>query len=297
MTASLRRIWLIAANTGTEILRQRVYHVLLLFGLLIVGGASFFSQFTFDEQAKFIKDFSLGAMTLTGTLMGVVVVAQMLPAEIESRTLFTVLSKPVLRHEFLLGKFFGASALLVFSVLLMGVVLGGVLHAQERSLLADLDAETTRQRSEENLDESKLTQVRAKILAQTRDPQLALAVGLVSLRLVLVAGIALLISTFSTSIAFTVVATGMVYILGHLLQPAREIWLDPASHAGWIERTFVQAASFVLPDFQVFKIVDEIASGSQTIGWSHGAGVAAYVICYTVVLLLGACSIFSTKEL
>ena len=103
------RISAIALNTLTESVRQKVYLLLILVALVFIATASFFSQFSFGgvgqdpvEQLKFIKDFCLGAISIFGMLIAVVGTAQLLPNEVENRTIYTVLSKPVRRFEFLL---------------------------------------------------------------------------------------------------------------------------------------------------------------------------------------------------
>ena len=102
---SLGRVGTVAANTFVESLRQKVYNILIIFALVVIASASFFSQFTFSEQLKFVKDFCLGAVSVFGTLIAIVGTAQLLPAEMESRTIYTILAKPVRRVEFLLGKY------------------------------------------------------------------------------------------------------------------------------------------------------------------------------------------------
>src|SRR3989304_2598197 len=97
---SPKRVWIIALNTFTEAARQKVFNVLLIFALVIIASASFFAQFTFTEQLKFVKDFCLGALSVFGTLIAIVGTAQLLPGEVENRTIYTILAKPVRRFEF-----------------------------------------------------------------------------------------------------------------------------------------------------------------------------------------------------
>ncbi|MEM6601983.1 MAG: ABC transporter permease subunit, partial [Verrucomicrobiota bacterium] len=106
------RITTIAKNTLIESLRQRVLLVLLLFGLVLTGASLYFTHFTFIDEFKFLKDIGSAAISVTGLLVAMIGAAQLIPAEIERRTIYTVLSKPVRRFEFLLGKYFGLLALL-----------------------------------------------------------------------------------------------------------------------------------------------------------------------------------------
>ena len=99
-------------NTLTEAVRQKVFNFFLIIGLVFIASASFFAQFTFGEQMKFIKDTCLGVISVISTLIAIVGTAQLLPSEVENRTIYTILAKPVRRFEFLLGKFFGSLLLL-----------------------------------------------------------------------------------------------------------------------------------------------------------------------------------------
>src|SRR5579871_3605149 len=128
---SLRRVGVIATNTLTEAIRQKVWIFLVIIGLAI-----FFSQYSFadqQEQIKFIKDTSLGVISVISTLIAIVGTAQLLPNEVENRTIYTILAKPVRRFEFLLGKFCGSLLLLALSVAAMCVMFALVLWIKEQS--------------------------------------------------------------------------------------------------------------------------------------------------------------------
>src|SRR5271154_157280 len=124
---SLHRVGVIAVNTLTEAVRQKVFILFLLIGLVFIASAIFFAQFTFGEQMKFIKDTCLGVISVISTLIAIVGTAQLLPSEVENRTIYTILAKPVWRFEFLLGKFYGSVLLLTLSVAAMCLLFGAVL--------------------------------------------------------------------------------------------------------------------------------------------------------------------------
>ena len=209
---SLSRVWIIAVNTLTEAVRQKVFNFFLIFGLIFIASASFFAQFTFGEQLKFIKDTCLGVISVISTLIAIVGTAQLLPNEVENRTIYTILAKPVRRIEFLLGKFLGSLSLLGISVAAMCLLFGAVLFIKEQSMLREL-----RQGFTQNLppsDVADLNQQMRQIPKQVLDVDLVKAVLAELVKAALVAAITLLVSTFSTSLVFNVVVPFLLITWG-----------------------------------------------------------------------------------
>ena len=97
------RITAIASNTLLELVRLKVFYFMLLFALLIIGSSAFMVRFTFQQQFQVLKDVSLGAMSIFTWLLATLATAMLLPKDVEDRTLYTILAKPVPRFEYLLG--------------------------------------------------------------------------------------------------------------------------------------------------------------------------------------------------
>ena len=135
---SLQRVSVVAANTLTEAVRQKVIILFLLIGLVFIVLAVVLAQFTFGEQMKFIKDTSLGVISVITTLIAIVGTAQLLPSEVENRTIYTILAKPVRRFEFLLGKFCGGLLLVLLGMALMCVLFAAVLWVKEQGMIREL---------------------------------------------------------------------------------------------------------------------------------------------------------------
>ncbi len=104
---SLWRIRAITANTLTELTRLKVFYVLLVFALVLIGSSIFMAQFSFQQEFQILKDVSLGAISLFTSLLAIVATARLLPQDIEDRTLYTILAKPVPRFEYVLGRITG----------------------------------------------------------------------------------------------------------------------------------------------------------------------------------------------
>jgi hypothetical protein len=298
MIASLDRIIVIARNTLTEAIRQKVLSVLLLFGLVLICTSVFFSQLVIDQQIKFIKDFGCGAIGLIGFAIAILSTAQLLPQELHNRTIYTILAKPVRRAEFLFGKFFGVVLLLSLSVALMSLAFAGTLAWQESQGLAatqDLYDRTPHWQNSPDLVSQYHHDIGA-IETQVRDPQLIEAILLIFAKLVMTSAIALLISTFSTSFIFTVITTTMLYLVGHLESVARAVWLQRGAETSIWQSGFVGFISLLVPDLNSFTIIDEILAGNK-VPWSATFNLLGYAGVYIIVLLAVSELIFRNREI
>ncbi len=282
---SLYRVWIIGLNTFTESMRQKVFNILLVFALVAIGSASFFTEFTFSVQLKFVKDFCLGAMSVFGTVSAIVGTAQLLPNELETRTIYTILAKPVRRLEFILGKYTGAAMLLFLTVLVMSVMTGVVLKFKETRLIAD--ARQDLQQSVSSEDRALAEQDLARIRAEARDMDMVKAVILIFVKLSLLAAITLLISTISTSMVFNVAIAFMVFFAGHMRSTAAEAW---AQHKIWL------ALLAVIPDLGAFNVADDINLGN-VIPWQHVGQVTVDGLARIVVILIATHLIFAKREI
>src|SRR6202030_3347667 len=113
----------------------KVFYVLLLFALLLIGSSIFMAQFTFQQEFQILKDVSLGAMSIFTSLLAIVATARLIPQDIEDRTVYTILAKPVPRFEYLLGKLTGVLLLLAIGILLMSAMFVVILYVREQNVL------------------------------------------------------------------------------------------------------------------------------------------------------------------
>src|SRR6266478_715546 len=91
------RVFAITSNTLTELTRQKVFYVLLIFALVLIGSSVFMARFSFQQEFQIMKDVSLGAMSIFSSLLAIVATARLIPQDIEDRTVYTILAKPVPR--------------------------------------------------------------------------------------------------------------------------------------------------------------------------------------------------------
>lgn len=283
LTDSIRRINAIASNTLTEALRQKTLHVLFLFGVAIVASSNFFTQFAFQEQFKFFKDIGYAGISWTGLIIALLGAAQLIPAEMERRTIYVVMSKPVQSFEFILGKYLGLVALLTLMIAVMSLIFAGLLWWKETELV---------QAALKSADQGLI----AKIHAEARDPRLLQAILLVWAKLCVIASISVLLSTVATSTIFIIAMTIVVYIIGHLQTIAREMWLSQEGGIHLWEKAFLGVVTFLVPDLNAFNLIDEIIAGHAT-WWSQTGELLLYSLVYVVVLLLVSSLIFENREL
>src|SRR5947207_7885672 len=132
---SFSRVLAITINTLSELTRLKVFYFLLIFALLLIGSSIFMAQLTFQQEFQILKDVSLGAMSIFTSLLAIVATARLIPQDIEDRTVYTILAKPVPRFEYLLGKIAGVLLLLAISTFVMGAAFLLVLYVREQAML------------------------------------------------------------------------------------------------------------------------------------------------------------------
>src|SRR5881296_1598102 len=286
---SFSRIRAITVNTLTELTRLKVFYVLLVFALLLIGSSMFVAQFTFQQEFQILKDVSLGAMSIFTSLLSIVATARLIPQDIEDRTVYTILAKPVPRFEYLLGKIAGVLLLLAISTAVMGGAFLLVLYMREQAVLHA----TLRHMSgvpREQVDDA-LRVIRSSALNIDIFP----GIVIIYLKACLLAALTLFVSTFATTNIFTIVVMAFIYFIGHLQATAREYWLQEHS-SGLLTRVFLAIVALLFPDLQAFNLVDDIVAGTA-ISLGLFFKTALLGIFYTAIYTLLAAFVFYGKEL
>lgn len=286
---SLSRVWALALNTLTELTRQKIFYFLLLFALLIIGNSAFAARFSFAEEFQMLKDVALGAMSIFSSLLAILATAMLLPRDIEDRTLYTILAKPVPRFEYLLGKLAGVLFLLLIAVGVMALLFLAVLYFREQTVL-----EITRRQLGSVPSDERDAAIQA-ITDSTFNWNLLPGIALIYCKAAIIAAVTLLISTFASSGIFTVITSVMVYFIGHLQATAREFWLQ-TSEGTWFTRPLLAAIALIFPDFQAFSLTDDIVVGTP-VPLDLFLQTGALAVLYVMVYYLIAAFILSGKEL
>ena len=286
---SFSRLFAITTNTLTELTRLKVFYVLLVFALVLIGSSIFMAQFSFQQEFQILKDVSLGAMSIFTSLLAIVAAARLIPQDVEDRTIYTILAKPVPRLEYLLGKIAGVLLLLAISTFVMSAVFLFVLYAREQSVIQM----TMRQMSGAPREqvEDALRAIRSSALNIDLFP----GIIIIYLKACLLAALTLFVSTFATTNIFTIVVMAFIYFIGHLQATAREYWLHEHS-SGWVTRVLLAIVALLFPDLQAFNLVDDIVAGAA-ISIALFLKTAVLGIFYTTIYTLLAAFVFYGKEL
>jgi ABC-type transport system involved in multi-copper enzyme maturation permease subunit len=247
----LGRLLAVAANTFRETVRERVLYNLVFFALVMTAAGLLLAQLSIRQEAKIIKDIGLAAMDLFGTLIAVFIGVGLVSKEIERRSLFPLLAKPLTRDEFYLGKFTGLTFVLLVNV---AVMTGGIYL----TLLA---------------------------VGKRADAGLLVAAYPILLGLGLVVAIAMLFSTLTSSTLAAVLTVGVV-IAGRSADVVRNMREVAPAVPAWL----VTLVYGVLPNFRNFDFKDRAAYGDPVSGTVLGF-VTLYAAAYiTILLALGLLS-------
>ena len=279
----------IARNTFTELVRQKVFYFLMIFALLVIGNSAFMAKFSFQEQFQMLKDISLGAMSVFGSIIAILATANFLPKDMEDRTIYTILAKPVPRFSYLLGKLCGICSLLAVSILLMSAVFLAVLWIRESTVLAETRAQLQGASAEEIAAAVK------EVTNATFHINLIPGIAVIFLKSALLASLTLFLSTFATSSIFTILMATALYFIGHLQSTAREYWLAGVD-VQWWSRLLAALVSLLFPDLQAFNLTDDIIAGAA-VPMAVFAGTIGLGLLYISVYFSLAALVFSDREL
>jgi len=292
------RILVIATHTFTQLVRMKVFYFMGIFAVIAIA-SNFFDlpQHEGPESVganvlRSIKSWSLGAMTLFSVVLSIVATALLLPKDVEDRTLYTILAKPVPRFDYLAGKLLGVLMLVFVSLACMDLLMTAVLHIRTGMVVAQ-QAEMA---AAMGWPQDAIDSLRSDTLAHGPNAALQGAVFAVFLRAAIMASLALLISTFSTSTLFTTIVSFLIYFIGHFQADARDVYLH-AGQAG--EGVFARLAalllSLVLPDFQLFNVIDSVIEG-QALPLIALGKLALVGLYYALFFTFVSWFIFADKE-
>ncbi len=279
----------VASNTFTELVRQKVFYFLMIFALLVIGNSAFMAKFSFQEQFQMLKDISLGAMSVFGSLIAILATANFLPKDMEDRTIYTILAKPVPRFSYLLGKLCGIFGLLAVSILLMSALFLAVLWIREGTVLNETRAQLQGATAEEIAAAVK------EVTNATFNINLLPGIVVIFFKSALLASLTLFLSTFATSSIFTILMATALYFIGHLQSTAREYWLAGVD-VHWWSRLLAALVSLLFPDLQAFNLTDDIIAGAA-VPMTLFAGTIGLGLLYISVYFSLAALVFSDREL
>ena len=253
----LNRVSAIALNTFREAIRHRILYLLLIFAVVMISFAQILSLLTVGSEEKIIKDFGLASIDVFGVLTSVFIGIGLVSREIERRTVYTLLAKPIHRFEFILGKFTGLSLTLFVNTAVMTAWFFLVL-----SIKGMFDA------------------------------RLGVAVLLLLFQFLLITALAVLFSCLSSPILASVLTLAL-YVIGHLLWSLELLSARLTTESG---RMICRVLYFLLPNLGNFDIKGEVVHG-LAIGPGRILWATLYLLLYGTGVLCAACAVFERKEL
>lgn len=276
MRALTHRIIWISRITFLEAIRQRFFAFLNVLGAVLIASALAFRFLDFGQgELKFAADFGFGGMFLFGSILAVVLTAQLFYSEIDNRTALTLLAKPLRRSEFLLGKFFGAWGVLGVFIATLTTLLGVVLwsRAQELAFAAEQAGRTPPAFAVGGL----------------------LAYALLQwLRLGVIVAMVLAISAAARTFLFSVIVGALAVLAGQLQWIAQEMllkgkWTGLEAAPAWL-------SVHAIPNLQQFNIGDALVLDPAAVP-ADAVGLAAVSGALYIIVLLGlGCLVFGRRE-
>ena len=250
-------IWTIATNTVREAIRNKLLYVLLFFAVALILAGVFLSSLSYVESERILQDIGLAAIRLFSVAIAIFVGVNLIYKEVDRRTVYTILSKPLSRTEFLLGKYVGLVLTIWMQMAVMVMAFAGVSLATGAPLT----------------------------------PAHAAAFFLTGVELALVVALATLFSSFTTPMLASFFSGGLWFV-GHLTRDLRD--LGAASDLESVQR-LTALLHRVLPDLESFNLSIEAAHGLPVVAsdvWLpllYGAG-------YVAILLVAATALFGRRD-
>lgn len=257
----MKRACVVALNTFREAVRDRVLYNLLFFGLVMMAASIIAGQISIGIEEKVIVTLGLSAISLIGLLISIFIGVGLVSKEMDKRTLYAVLAKPVRRWEFLVGKFGGLVLTLAVNVAAMGIGLF-------------------------------LALIYVKPALERGDATVLTAVYFIWLKLALVVALALLFSCFTTPL-LAILFTAGIYVVGLYVQELRNMPVQVMSRGMTL---FTKGLSYVLPNFENFNIM-AMAAHSRQVPGTLIAQNTLYAAVYCAIVLSVAVLVFSRRNL
>ncbi len=257
----MRRVGVVALNTFREAVRDRVLYNLVFFALLMMAAAIAVGQISIGIEQTVIVSLGLSAISVMGLLISVFIGVALVSKEMDKRTLYALLAKPVRRWEFLLGKFAGLVLTLAVNTAAMAL---GLL----------------------------LVMIYVKHSLEGSDAAVLVAVYFIWLKLALIVALSLLFSCFTTPLLAILFTVGL-YIVGLYVQELRNLPVEVMNPA---MAAFTRWLSYLLPNFENFNVMALAAHGRAV----PGALIlqnTLYTVIYCAIVLTAAAAVFSRKNL
>ena len=254
------RVASIAFNTFREAVRDRVLYNLIVFALLLVASALVFGQISLGIERIVLVNLGLTAVSLFGIVIAIFIGIGLVSKEIDKRTLYTVLARPVRRWEFILGKFFGLVGTLLVNTFFMALgFFAALLYLVHRF--------------------------------QRPDVYLLVALYFIVLQFVIATALALLFSSFSSPLLSAIFAFAL-FVIGTFAEDLRAF----ANMAHGVGRALATALAYLVPNFAALNVISSVAHIHPVPGVLIFYNTL-YALVYAAAAVAGAGLIFEHRNL
>jgi ABC-type transport system involved in multi-copper enzyme maturation permease subunit len=260
----------IALNVFRESVRDKVLYNLVLFAILMIGASYLIGQLTAGQDVKIIKDLGLSAASIFGLFIAVFIGIGLVSKEVERRSVYSLLVKPIHRYQMIAGKYAGLTLTLIVNVATMTAAIYTVLWYMAWGVPAGVQQAWD---------------------APALDPALLKALALILVELMIVTAIALFFSTFSTPILSAAFTFGL-FIVGHFSTDLRNFEQVVDSPAA---ARLARGLYWVLPNLAQFDIKAQVVH-AQPVPLGYLILTSVYAALYVAVLLVAAMVIFSRRD-
>lgn len=249
----------IAQQTVREALRRRVMWIFLICGLFLISLGPVFGFLSPRDSQTVLRSLGLAAILLAGLFITIVTCIYLIPVEIERRTIYTVLSKPVQRYQFVLGKFLGGFATVFVNIALMGIVFLFMIWIQEHKVPTEMFQ----------------------------------GVIMTFFQMMLLAALTIFFSTFATPVVNFFLSFG-IFLVGNLSTVTESL----TTNRNGVVRIVGNVVHYLLPNFGNFNIQNSIIHPTTEIANQNVyiAQNVIYAVVYSAVLLILAILIFDRRE-
>jgi ABC-type transport system involved in multi-copper enzyme maturation permease subunit len=254
------RLSAITLNTFREAVRDRVLYNLVLFVLLLVASAPVISQISIGMEKLMLVNLGLSSISLFGVIIAIFVGIGLVSKEIEKKTLYTILSRPVRRWEFIAGKYLGLLLTLVVNAVLMTVGFYLALLIFTHGL-------------------------------KPSDGMLLVAIYFIILQFMMMVAITLLFSTFSTPI-FSAIFAFSLFVIGTFGNDLRNFAAMSQGATRWL----ATAAAYIMPNFASLNVISHVAH-EQGVGAQLVLFNTIYALLYSVAVTAAAVLVFERRNL
>jgi ABC-type transport system involved in multi-copper enzyme maturation permease subunit len=310
------KVLAIALNTFKEAVRNKVLYFLLIFALLIMGFSGVISDLSIASPEKLIKDLGLAAIDFFGFLIAVFVGVYLVYTELDKKTIYTIVSKPIDRYQFILGKFFGLLITIYVNMLIMSIFFFAVLYFRDATDFDKVMKALYREVGPGQFEpignpqlQYYLYHFKQFIIAigkgvatvfgysEPMTHHLMRVIGMSALGLAIITSFAILYSTFSTP-TLSAVFTFLTWIIGNLCEDILRYAERLAQKAGGVENLvgpdklkywFAQVAMHIVPNLTLFDKRMEAVYGPWDVNTPniHNVPVDWVSIVYGLVYVAG----------